>query len=141
MVVPIGFFCEDIQFELDDSSSVVAWLQQVAQSHESGIEALNYIFVSDDYLLRLNQEHLGHDTYTDIITFPLVEGRGKNIQGDIYISIERVRENAATLKYDLTDELARVMVHGLLHLLGLNDHNPEERAAMRVAEDAALGMR
>ena len=100
---------------------------------------INYIFCSDDYLLTINQEHLNHDYYTDIITFDLSE-KENNIESDIFISIDRVKENAKNNHVKFHIELYRVLIHGVLHLLGFNDKNEEEKLIMREKEDACLSL-
>lgn len=95
-----------------------------------------YVFCSDEYLLEMNQEHLKHDYYTDIITFDYTEG--KIIAGDIFISVDRVQENADLNAVSFEQELRRVMIHGILHLLGLRDKKKEDQKAMRLAENQAL---
>lgn len=137
----INFFSEDVEFEVEHGESVLAWVLDVLNYHESSAGEINFIFVSDAYLLKLNQEHLDHDTLTDIITFPYVEGRGNEILSDIYISIERVAENAKERNLEFTDELHRVMIHGVLHMLGFGDKDSDRKAEMRKAEDFALSLR
>lgn len=95
-----------------------------------------YVFCTDEHLLQMNQEHLQHDYYTDIITFDYTDG--KTISGDIFISVDRVRENAKLEAVSFAQELRRVMIHGILHLLGLRDKKKEEQKAMRLAENQAL---
>jgi probable rRNA maturation factor len=137
---PIHFFVEDIEFKLTESRKISAWLLQVAASYGAPLMEVNYIFVSDEYLLRLNQEFLQHDTYTDIITFPHHAESDEGIGGDVYISIDRIRENAVKFHVSFEKELHRVMVHGLLHLLGLKDKGTKAKAEMRLAEDTALAL-
>lgn len=112
-------------------------LNRVAKENQKQIESLVYVFCNDDELLEMNQEHLKHDTYTDIITFDLGD-KQNSIDGEIYISIDRVRENAASFHVKHEDEMARVVFHGLLHLLGHKDKTPEQSSAMREAEEACL---
>lgn len=114
------------------------WLVDVARTQQRFIEDLSFIFCSDDYLLDMNIRYLGHDYYTDIITFPYNEG--EKLSGDLFISIDRVRENAADFGVDFDTELRRVMVHGLLHLMGFGDKTEEEVRIMRAKEDACLKM-
>ena len=118
--------------------SYIAWLVDVAKKQQRFIEELSYIFCSDDYLLDMNIRYLGHDYYTDIITFPYNEG--EKLSGDLFISIDRVRENATDYGADFDTELRRVMVHGLLHLMGFGDKTEEEVQIMRAREDACLKM-
>ena len=103
------------------------------------LEILSYVFCTDDYVLKLNQHYLHHETYTDILTFPL-SSPGDPIAAEIYISIERVKENALRLKNAFKAELMRVMVHGILHLCGYADHTPREKRAMRAREDRYLAL-
>jgi rRNA maturation RNase YbeY len=134
----VRFFVEDVDFKLSGQKVVSNWLQEVAEGYGATIHDLNYIFVSDQYLLKLNQNYLDHDTLTDIITFPYVEDEHTEIGGDIYISIDRVKENALEFGVPFENELRRVIVHGLLHLCGLKDKTDAEAKAMRNAENAAL---
>lgn len=117
------------------------WIRKVVAQHKREIDSLSYIFCSDEYLLALNRQLLDHDYYTDIITVPLAEGSDVALMSDIFISIDRVRENAEILKVPFQDELNRVMIHGVLHLLGYDDHSEADIAAMRAAEANALAMR
>ncbi|GAB4409056.1 MAG: rRNA maturation RNase YbeY [Bacteroidia bacterium] len=133
----INFFSEGVVFSFLDEGQVQDWLMRIVHVYNASLDEINYIFCSDEYLLTLNKQYLDHDYYTDILTFPNSEP-GQPISADIYISIERVRENAQAFQSELMDELARVMVHGLLHLLGFDDHSPEAAAQMREAEDVAL---
>jgi probable rRNA maturation factor len=104
------------------------------------IQEINYIFCSDSYLLSLNQGFLKHNTFTDIITFDNSEDPS-SLEGEIYISIERVKENAKKYNVPIEDELSRVMIHGVLHLLGFKDKKPTEKALMRKKEEACLSLR
>lgn len=114
------------------------WLNTVAQSERKSIRKLDYVFCTDDYLLDINQQFLGHDTYTDIITFDYSsEGM---IEGEIYISTDRVKENAFHYGTTLVDELRRVMAHGLLHLMGYGDKDDAEKVIMREKESEKLLM-
>ena len=132
----ITFLTEDITFELKEKLKHKAWLKDAAKAEGFKIGELNYIFCSDAYLLDINQKYLGHDTLTDIVTFDNSEDP-KMIEGDIFISIERVRENA--IKFDTKDsELKRVMVHGLLHLAGYKDKNKAQKELMRNKENEHL---
>ena len=136
----IRFFTEDVSFSLDKKDKTITWIDQVLQKEGYRAENINYIFCSDNHLLALNKQYLNHDTLTDIITFDNSE-QGKNIEADIFISIERVKENARSLKKDFADELHRVIIHGLLHLLGLKDKTEVEKQEMREKEDACLSLR
>ena len=119
-----------------DVGSFENWLIQVAESHQCIISDITYVLTSDDRLLDLNQTYLKHDYYTDILTFDRTEG--KVLSGDIYISLDRVQENAKKFEVGFQDELQRVMAHGILHMTGLRDSNDFERERMRAAEDAAM---
>jgi rRNA maturation RNase YbeY len=129
----IHFCTEDITFSLKEKLKHKAWLNEVAKQEGKRILELSYVFCSDDYLLQINQEYLNHDTLTDIVTFDNSEDP-KKIEGDIFISIERVKENGSALGTSST-ELERVMVHGLLHLLGYKDKKKEDKALMTEKED------
>jgi len=132
----IAFLTEDITFELKEKLKHKAWLKEAAKAEGFRIGELNYIFCSDVYLLDINQKYLGHDTLTDIVTFDNSEDP-KMIEGDIFISIERVQENA--LKFDTAEsELKRVMVHGLLHLAGYKDKDKAQKELMRNKENEHL---
>jgi probable rRNA maturation factor len=129
----IVFFNEDINFKFQGKNKFKVWLKKVAEKEGFSINNLNYIFCSDEYLHKINLEYLDHDTYTDIITFDNSEDES-SIEGDIFISIERVRENSQTLSTVFEEELKRVIVHGLLHLCGYDDHTLEDNAEMRLLE-------
>jgi len=134
----IFFFNEPpIDYRLRHKTTIRKWLTKVAQQEQHQILLLNYVFCSDDYLLALNQRYLNHHTYTDILTFDHSEEAGQ-IESDIFISINRVKENAKTFKTLFTNELYRVMIHGLLHLCGYGDKSTTEKQAMRKKEDASV---
>lgn len=133
----VGFFTEGIDFHLNRPIKYRNWLLALAASEATGIESLTYIFCSDEVLLAMNQKYLNHDTLTDIITFPYHESNFAII-GDVFISIERVRENAEKFKEPFEVELRRIMAHGLLHLIGYNDKTEEETKVMRKKEAEAL---
>lgn len=135
----IIFFNEDINFKFQGKNIFKAWLKKVAEKEGFKVKNLNYIFCSDDYLHKINIEYLDHDTYTDIITFDNSEDESI-IEGDIFISIERVRENSQNLNTVFDDELKRVIVHGLLHLCGYDDHTPKEKAEMRRLESEYISI-
>ncbi|WPO38801.1 rRNA maturation RNase YbeY [Flammeovirgaceae bacterium SG7u.111] len=124
-------------FELKNQEKAVSWINKVSEQHNHQIEELNYIFCSDDYLLKINIDYLSHDTLTDIITFDNSETEGKII-GDIFISIDRVTENAGTFQNTFETELARVMIHGVLHLLGFKDKTKTEAQLMTEKENESL---
>ncbi|MHA8074802.1 rRNA maturation RNase YbeY [Aquirufa sp. HETE-40SA] len=129
----IQFCIEDITFSLQEKLKHKAWLNEVAKQEGKKILELSYVFCSDNYLLQINQEYLNHDTLTDIVTFDNSEDP-KKIEGDIFISIDRVKENGEKLGTSET-ELERVMVHGLLHLIGYKDKKKEDKALMTEKED------
>jgi rRNA maturation RNase YbeY len=116
--------------------SYASWLVKLARLEGRYIENITYIFCSDDFLLDMNVRYLNHDYYTDIITFPYQEGA--QLSGDLFISVDRVRENANDFGVDFDIELRRVMVHGILHLMGFGDKTEEEVQMMRAKEDACL---
>ncbi len=134
----IFFHTEDISFALESESTTSNWLLKLVESHNKKVGELNYIFCSDDYLLKMNQEHLKHDYFTDIITFDYCEDDW--ISGDLFISIDRTNENAKTFGKTQINELNRVIAHGLLHLLGFKDKTAEDIAEMRSMEERALSM-
>ena len=136
----ISFFQEDTDFSLSETDSLIQWIGKIIIKEESRLEALNFIFCSDEHLHKINVEYLNHDTYTDIITFDNSED-ANSIEGDIFISVDRVKENSGNLKVDFIDELHRVIIHGVLHLIGYNDKTDEERKTMRKKEEACLSLR
>jgi probable rRNA maturation factor len=136
---PVFFHYQHPSFRIRHSLKRKLWLLDVANKHTSPVSRLDIIFCTDEYLLELNQSHLQHDYYTDIITFDLHGDDG--IEAELYISVDRVRDNASSVGASLTDELDRVMVHGVLHLVGFGDKTPSEITAMRAAEEANLSSR
>lgn len=135
----ICFFSEDITFNLRSKLLVKKWLKQVAAENGYTVGDINYIFCSDAYLLEMNKQYLGHDYYTDIITFDNRENpESKKVDGDIFISIDTVRANGEEYGEGFVRELHRVMAHGLLHLTGYDDGTEAEQKQMRQAENAAL---
>jgi rRNA maturation RNase YbeY len=136
----ISFFEEDINYKLKNKTLVRQWIKETIVAEGFKLKELNYIFCSDAYLLTLNQQYLDHDTYTDIITFDNSEVEG-DIVGDIFISIERIRENAVKFGHSETDELHRVIIHGALHLLGYTDKSVVTKKKMTQKEDEYLAKR
>jgi probable rRNA maturation factor len=136
----IHFFEEDITYKLKHKTALRQWISQTIQSEGFKLKELTYIFCSDSYLLQINQQYLNHDTYTDIITFDNSDIE-KEIVGDIFISIDRIRENAAKFNITETDELHRVIIHGALHLLGYKDKTPVTKQKMTLKEDFYLSKR
>lgn len=138
--LPINFFQEDISFTLKEKTAVRTWVNETISAEKHSLDELNFIFCSDNYLLDINRQYLNHDTFTDIITFDNSE-EVDVIFGDIFISIERVKENAKNFNVAFKDELHRVMIHGTLHLLGYPDKKKEEKALMTGKEDFYLNIR
>jgi rRNA maturation RNase YbeY len=136
----ISFFEEDINYTLKNKTLVRQWIKDTIIAEGFKLKELNYIFCSDAYLLTLNQQYLDHDTFTDIITFDNSEVKG-DIVGDIFISIERIRENAVKFGHTETDELHRVIIHGTLHLLGYTDKSVVTKKKMTQKEDEYLAKR
>ena len=140
MPIPVFFFEEDVRFKLKHKTRLREWIKKTVIAENAKLKKLNYIFCSDPYLIGMNREYLDHDTYTDIITFDNSESKGVII-GDIFISIERVRENALAFSVSETDELHRVIIHGALHLLGYKDKTKNDKELMTNKEDYYLGQR
>ncbi|MDN3669094.1 rRNA maturation RNase YbeY [Echinicola jeungdonensis] len=133
----IHFFSEDIDFNLPKKNLTKRWLREIAKNEGFQITDLNYIFCTDEYLHKINLDYLDHDTYTDIITFDNSESENI-IEGDIFISIDRVKENANNQDQKFDTELNRVISHGLLHLCGYKDKNKEEAEMMREKENQSI---
>ena len=136
----INFFEEDIQYKLKNKTGVKQWIKATIEAEGFRLKELNYIFCSDQYLLQINQQYLDHDTYTDIVTFDNSEKEGI-IEGDIFISIDRIRENAIKFNSGEANELHRVIIHGALHLLGYQDKKAESKKIMTGKEDQYLLLR
>ncbi|REG83574.1 rRNA maturation RNase YbeY [Algoriphagus antarcticus] len=137
--MPINFFAEEVSFTLKEKRKRKAWLKEIAERENHKILDLNYIFCSDEYLYNINVEYLDHDTFTDIITFDNSEENGE-IAGDIFVSIERVKENSQILKIKEEREISRVISHGLFHLLGYMDKTEAEVNLMRSKEEFAINL-
>lgn len=135
----IRYFCEDIRFTYKNKLANNRWLKMVAGSEIRKIGDINVIFCSDNYILDVNMKYLQHDYFTDIITFDYCEG--KVLSGDLFISVDCVRENSIEFGTDFEEELHRVIVHGVLHLIGYDDHTDEDRKVMRQKENYYLQMR
>ncbi len=120
--------------------NTTSWVLKVIKQHSYSVSALNYIFCTDDQLHKINLEHLGHDTYTDIITFDYSDDDGV-VESDIYISLDRVKENAEDLGKSFDEELHRVLIHGVLHLIGYDDKTQKEKLEMRKKENTCLSLR
>ena len=116
-----------------------AWIRRVAATYGRRVGEVGYMFVNDERILQVNNEYLGHDYYTDIITFDYCEG--DTLNGDLVISLDTVRTNAEKFDKDYDEELHRVIIHGILHLCGINDKGPGEREIMEAAENRALALR
>jgi probable rRNA maturation factor len=136
----ILFFSEDVDFKLKNSRKTVSWIKTAIKAEKKIPGELNFIFCSDNHLLQMNIDYLQHDTYTDIITFDTSEEEDL-ISGDIFISIDRVRDNAHKFKNEADDELHRVIIHGVLHLIGYSDKTANKKSIMRGKEDAYLSLR
>ena len=134
----IFFHTEEISFIIKNKKGVRSWLTELAETEQKIISELNYIFCSDEYLLKVNKEHLDHDYYTDVITFDYCEN--DIISGDIFISVDRIKDNSKTYKKTISNELNRVMAHGLLHLMGYKDKSEEDEKEMREMEEFALNI-
>lgn len=134
----IRFSSQSGNFELAESQKVRQWVAEVIRRRGMAVGNINYLFCDDEYLLEVNQQYLQHDTYTDIITFDYVAGT--LVSGDIVISVDRVGENAGKFGVPFEQELLRVVIHGVLHLLGQGDKSESEAAEMRRLEEAALGL-
>lgn len=133
----IRFFNEDSPYKLPQKQATRQWLNQQAGAEGFRVGDLNYVFCSDQHLLQLNRDYLQHDYYTDIITFDQSEEESL-IEGDIFISVDRVGDNARLLNVELITEMRRVMAHGMLHLCGYGDKSPEDELVMRAKEDEWL---
>jgi len=135
--MPVSFQNADVSFTLPGRAALRKFITSSFEKEAKRKLRVSYIFCSDDYLLRINQDFLRHDYYTDIITFPLSE-TDREVEAEIYISIDRVRENAAKLKIPFDQELHRVLFHGILHLIGYQDKTTAQKELMRRAEDKWL---
>jgi probable rRNA maturation factor len=126
-------------FKMEKPILTSKWVNAVAKIFKKEVENIQYVFCTDEELLAINKQFLNHDYYTDIITFDY--SQAKNVAGDIYISIDRIAENAKKNKVDFSNEFHRVLIHGVLHLCGLKDKSSGESKKMRLNEDKALKMR
>ncbi|WP_411811651.1 rRNA maturation RNase YbeY [Chryseobacterium scophthalmum] len=127
----IQFFYENLPESVNTEYTI--WLKDIILSEGKKLGEINYIFCDDEYLLKVNQDYLQHDYYTDIITFDYV--KGKTISGEIFVSLQRISDNASTLSKNYEEELRRVLAHGILHLCGYKDKTEEEEQLMRNKED------
>lgn len=135
----ITFHSVDTAFTLKDQRKIKNWIENLIASQQKITGEISYVFCSDEYLLSVNKEHLNHDYYTDIITFDYCEN--KLISGDLFISIDRIKENAKQYNTSNKNELHRVMAHGVLHLLGFKDKTVKDAKKMREMEDYSLNLR
>ncbi|MCF0174321.1 MAG: rRNA maturation RNase YbeY [Bacteroidales bacterium] len=135
----ISYFNEQIDFIYKEKVKTRAWIKIVAESEIRRLGDINIIFCSDNYILDINQKYLSHDYFTDIITFDYCEG--DTLSGDLFISIDSVRENATEYGTEFSEELNRVIVHGVLHLIGYDDHTEEDIKQMRAKENYYLSFR
>ena len=132
----ISFYNQSISFKLKEKTKLKQWIKTVTEKEKHKLGNINYIFCTDDELLEINIKHLNHKTLTDIITFDYTEG--KTINSDIFISVERVAENATKFQVTFEEELHRVMIHGILHLCGYKDKTKADAELMRKKENASL---
>ena len=130
MAGSVQFFSEETTFQINASRCYRLWLERVAAEEGFSVESISVIFCNDSYLHQINYDYLGHDTLTDIITFDQSD-TSEQLEGDIFISVERAKENAHTFAIALEIELARLMVHGVLHLIGYSDKTKDEKQEMR----------
>ena len=135
----ISYQTEGVKMPDIKKKETTGWIKEVAACYGKRVGEIAYIFCSDDKILEVNRQYLQHDYYTDIITFDYTEGN--KISGDLFISLDTVRTNAETFHTDYNEELHRTIIHGILHLCGINDKGPGEREIMEEAENKALAMR
>ena len=135
----ITYSSENVKFPNIKRRETTAWIRRVAATYGKKVGEVGYLFCDDDHILQVNREYLGHDYYTDIITFDYCEDNILN--GDLVISLDTIRTNAEQFGKPYDEELHRVIIHGILHLCGLNDKGPGERELMEAAEDRALALR
>jgi probable rRNA maturation factor len=136
----INFFSEEVDFKLPHPRKTSSWIKKTIDKEKRTLNSLNFIFCSDEYLHQMNMQYLNHKTLTDIITFDQSELKNE-IQGDIYISVERVSENALKFESTFDAEIHRVIIHGVLHLIGYTDKDNNSKKRMRKKEDAYLSLR
>ena len=134
----ITYNAEGVKFPNIKRRETTAWIRRVASTYGKTVGEVGYLFCNDEKILEVNREYLGHDYYTDIITFDYSEG--KTISGDLFISLDTVFTNSDKFGRPYNEELHRVIIHGILHLCGINDKGPGEREIMEAAEDKALAM-
>lgn len=136
----INFFQEEVSFSPKHKTILRNWVQQIISNAGQEIDSINFIYCSDNYLLQVNRDYLEHDYYTDIITFDNRDFDDHPLDSDIFISIDRVKDNAAAQEVSFEHELHRVMIHGVLHLLGKQDKTDEQKQDMRKSEEASLSL-
>lgn len=132
----IHFFYENTSEIIEEN--IKPWIEKIIITEEKRLGEINYIFCDDEYLLKINQDFLDHDYYTDIITFDQV--RGKTISGEIFVSLQRIKDNANLISKNYEEEKKRVIAHGILHLCGYKDKTEEEQKTMRAKEDFYLSL-
>lgn len=132
----IAYYSEDIEMPILDMETTSKWIRAVAKTYEKRVGDISYIFCSDEKILEVNKQYLQHDYYTDIITFDYTSGN--RIGGDIFISLDTVRTNSETFNTEYDEEFKRTIIHGILHLCGINDKGPGEREIMETNENKAL---
>ena len=135
----INYFFEDIDYKFERNTQINDWISEVIKTENFNLHYINYVFCSDEHLLTVNKRYLNHNYYTDIITFNNADDDNL-IESDLFISLERVADNAKTNGTTMEKELYRVMIHGVLHLLGYNDKTKEEQIEMREKENAYLSL-
>ena len=136
--MPINYQSQDIKFVLKEKRKVSKWINDVIKLHQKKLGNVSYIFCSNQYILELNQQYLNHNYFTDIITFDYCSDN--KVEGDIFISIDTVLDNSHRFKTNFNDELLRVRIHGVLHLVGFSDKTAKQQKQMRVLEDEALSI-
>lgn len=134
----VNIFYEDVDFKLKQVTKVKTWVKDIVAKHSGKPKSITIVFCNDDYLLQINRQYLNHDYFTDIITFPYEDF--PMVGGDIFISIDTVKSNALQFEVNFSNEVMRVISHGILHLIGFNDYSDAERANMHQLEDSALMM-
>lgn len=137
-MIEVNYIAQNVEMPVFNRQAVCDWIEQVAARHGKRVGRLTYVFCDDDYILATNKQYLGHDYYTDIITFDY--SNSHRISGDMVISLDTVRSNASKYAPDYAHELMRVIVHGVLHLCGINDKGPGEREIMERHENEALAI-
>jgi len=135
----VNFFSEKIKFKVPFPRKTVSWIRASLKNERKSLAGLNFIFCNDNHLREINIQYLGHETYTDIITFDNAES-SLALEGDIYISIDRVKDNANKYETSFEEELRRVMIHGVLHLIGYGDKTTKAKTTMRKKEAAYLSL-